>query len=94
MSEILAAYKEASGKEDLEPIHLRSDEQIRIGKEEVAQGSMLGMAKLAMAITVGEGMKSNYEAEGLLDNELLGLPRVDLSELVANHLREMEQQKS
>jgi hypothetical protein len=46
-------------------------------------GNMWGMAKLALAVEVKDGFGADFAAEGLLDDELLEIPRGNVRETVA-----------
>jgi hypothetical protein len=85
LNEILRAYKTATGVDEGKITHVKSDEQIISGME-VKTGSMMAMGKLALASIVKPGIEGDFAEEGLLDNELLGLPRENVEETVARVL--------
>lgn len=88
-NELITAYKKAANKVDLSVKHSSSEEQMRVAKEYIATGeSMLGQATFGIVVSAGENAKSDFEAERLLDNELLGLPIESVDQLVAGFLQE------
>lgn len=82
MNDILSAYKKASGVEEWGVSYTKTEDEIVIVREEVKEGNMYGMAKLALATCITEGTGSNFREEGLLDNEILGLVGDDLDKTV------------
>lgn len=76
---ILAAVEKASGNK-FEVTHVASDDMITQGRDEVAKGDFMGMAKLLLAATCKGGLGANFAAEEPqgLANELLELPKEDL----------------
>ena len=55
-------------------------ERFRKGEEEMKSGSMVGFAKLLYTRYFYPDQSGSYEDRGLLDNEVLGLPKEDLDE--------------
>ena len=88
MNEILAALKKATGVDDWTINHVSTDAQIASGTEEWKTGSMMGMAKLAMASNLKEEYKADFAKQGLLMNETLGLPAEKVDDVVARVLKE------
>jgi hypothetical protein len=67
----------------------KGDEQIEQGKDLLAQGKMWpGMGKLALAATVTGGSENDFALDEKLANEMLGLPRENLGEVVTRVLRD------
>jgi len=87
MNEILEAYKKATGVTDWDVSHVKWDEEVAQGKEMMTSGNMWGMAKLALAVEVKEGFGADFAAEGLLDNELLDIPRDTVDATVARVMK-------
>jgi hypothetical protein len=89
MNEFVASLKKATGVDDWDIEHVKGDEQIEQGKELLAQGKMWpGMGKLALAATVTGGLRNDFATDEKLANEMLGLPRENLGEVVTRVLRD------
>lgn len=86
MNDILEAEKKVTGVDNWNITRIDADEEVRSALEEVKTGGMMAMAKLALASEVKTGVQADFAAEGLLDNELLGLEPENLDETVANVL--------
>ena len=50
------------------------------GQEEMKKGNQMGFARQLYSRVFYPTGEANYEADGLLDNEALGLPRDDMDE--------------
>jgi hypothetical protein len=87
MNDILEAEKKATGVNEWKITHVDSNEEVKSALEKVKTGNMVAMAALALASTVKAGLKADFAAEGLLDNELLGLRRENIDEIVARVLK-------
>lgn len=82
-NEILRSLEKVSGKEwSVEEV--KTDEQIALGRDMVAQGDFTGMFKLVQASAWGRvaGIRSNYAVEEELANSLLNLPEGNLDDTV------------
>ena len=89
MNQFVASLKKATGVEEWEIEHVKGEEQIEIGRKMVTQGQMWpGLGKLAMAVTVMDGTGNDFASDEKLANEMLGLPKEDLDEVVAKVLGE------
>lgn len=76
MNDILQAYKNATNVSDWRIAHVDTDEEIESATDNFTRtGQMMALGRLALASMVKEGIGANFMTEGLLDNELLGLPR-------------------
>ena len=85
---VLDAYKKATGHQDWEVSYISAAEQTKVAQEALARGErMAGAGKLAITISTGEGFLNDYsKVEGRTANELLGLPKEDLDEVVKKAL--------
>jgi hypothetical protein len=81
-NEILASLESAMGK-TFERTHVNSDDQIRIGREEMAVGNLGGMVKLLLSSIFKGGLGANFAEEATLSNEVLGLPKENLDDAIA-----------
>jgi len=90
MNEFVALLKKATGFDDWDIEHVKGDEQIEQGKDLLAQGKMWpGMGKLALAAaTVTGGLEDDFALDEKLANEMLGLLRQNLGEVVTRVLRD------
>ncbi|KAF4626471.1 hypothetical protein G7Y89_g11690 [Cudoniella acicularis] len=91
MNDILESYKKATGVSNWDIVHVNSDVQIKKATEAMISGSgdrMVAMGNLALASLAKEGMGADFAAEGLLDNDLLGIPRETVDETVARVLKD------
>jgi hypothetical protein len=89
MNEFVASLKKATGVNGWDIEHIKGDEQIEQSKDLLAQGKMWpGMGKLALAATVTGGLGNDFATDEKLANEMLGLPRENLDEVVTRVLRD------
>lgn len=85
-NEVLAAVEKASGKK-WEVIKTTSNEQMKIGQEKMIKHDYSGVKPLILAATYGEGRGSNFASGESLSNDMLGLPKEDLDEVVAKVIK-------
>jgi hypothetical protein len=89
MSEFVALLKKATGVDDWDIEHVKGDEQIERSKDLLAQSKMWpGMGKLALAATVTGGLRNDFATDEKLENEMPGLLRENLGEVVTRVLRD------
>jgi len=61
---------------------VRGEEKVREWKERLEKGDQNGVFELVKSAFLVEGLKTNFERDGRLANEELGLPALELEELV------------
>ena len=92
MNDTLNALKKATNVSEWTVDRVETDEQIRLAQEKMKTASgmdaMRAMGQLALASNLKEEYGSNFAKLGLLDNELLSIPREDVDEVVARVLQE------
>ena len=86
-NEVLNAYKKATGANDWAVEMVDSKQKIKDGGRKLRPGNLEGMEKIARAVLIQEGSGQDLDAEGLLENELLGLTRGNVDETVARVLK-------
>ena len=77
MNGILASLEKATGKK-WEVEYVKSEEEIRKGKDMLAAGDFMGMGTLAKAVSFSPGYGADFEAEEVLDNGKLALEKEDI----------------
>ena len=87
LNEILEAEKKATGVNEWKITYVNSDEKVKSALKELKTGSMVAMATLALASEVKSGLHADFATEGLLDNDLLGLPSDTVDSTVARVLK-------
>jgi hypothetical protein len=87
MSDILASFEKATeAKWEVE--HVKTSEMIAAGRKMMAEGNMmLGIANLAKAVSFSSGYGADFEAAGVLENEMLGLEKENLDDVVARSVQ-------
>jgi hypothetical protein len=89
MNEFVASLKKATGVDEWDIEHVEGEGQIQLGRELLAQGKLWpGAGKLALAANVIGGMGNDFAMDEKLANEMLGLPKEDLDEVVERVLKE------
>ena len=77
-NKVLASLEKNSGQK-FTVEHVKSDEMITKGREELKAGNMMGgMAKLLLSSTFKGGLGADFAKEESLSNDLLGLKQEDL----------------
>ena len=88
MNEFVASLKKVTGVDQWDIEHVNGEEQISKGRELLAQGKIWpGLGKLAMAVAVLDGMGNDFATDEKLANEMLGLPKENLDEVVGRVLQ-------
>lgn len=80
-SDILATSKKISGNDDWTVTYCDSAAQIAQAKHDRQHGEtdgvrMMALGRLALLVNLREECEPNYQRQGVLDNELLGIPQV------------------
>lgn len=89
MNEFIAALENVTGMERWDIEHVKGEEQIKLGRELMAQDHMWqGLAKLALAVAATDGTGNDFATDEKLANEMLGLPKEELDDVVARVLNE------
>ena len=87
MNEILFSLEKATASK-WEVEHLKTDEMIAEGQKMLSEGNFMGIGNLAKAINFSPGYGADFEGEGVLENEMLGLEKEDLDEVVMRVVNE------
>lgn len=87
LNELLESYKKATGVSEWKITHVNTNEELESGMEDMRQGNFMGMFKLALGSKIKPGLGGDFAADGLLENEFLGLPRESVEETVARVLK-------
>lgn len=87
MNELLAAYKSATGVPEWKVTHGDVEQGIKEAQEVITSSEnfmdrMQAIGRLGLLVGLKEGLGGDFVAEGLSDNELLELPRNDVTETV------------
>ena len=82
-SEILHELQKQTGGKSWEIENVKSDDMVVAAKEALQRGDFLGGARLALVGSYSGKYGGNFEAEGKLDNDVLGVPKIGISEIVA-----------
>jgi hypothetical protein len=75
LNDILEGYKALTSPEDWKITKVTSEEMVAKATESVKKGEnmMYSIGRLGLATMVKPGLQSDFAAEGILDNEMLGL---------------------
>ena len=86
-NEILHSLERQTGGIPWKVGHVTSENMIKEGQEASKRGDFMGMGKLALAASFSGKYGGNFAAEGKLANEILGIPREDLDQVLADVLQ-------
>lgn len=79
--DVVRVLEKVSGERWVEK-SVRGEERVREGKERLEKGDQNGVFELVKSAFLVEGLKTNFERDERLANEELGLPVLELEELV------------
>ncbi|KAF4457910.1 Isoflavone reductase like protein P3 [Fusarium austroafricanum] len=88
LNDVLEAEQRVVGKEGWEISYVDTDEEIAKAQKIAATETeymprMMAIGRLGLAINVQDRFEANFEKRGVLDNELLGVPRESIDDVVA-----------
>lgn len=87
MNEVLAALQKVEPEPRWEISKVSSDDYMQQGKHALATGDFIGMGKLALVVNLKSGYGNDFATEATLANDLLGLPKQSVEEVVADILK-------
>jgi hypothetical protein len=92
LNDLLAAYKSATGVSEWDVAYANVEQGIKEAQETSASatdfmGKMRAIGTLALLVGFKRGLGGDFVAAGLSDNELLELPREDVTETVTRVLK-------
>ena len=84
-SEVVRAYAKAAGILNLGVTYYDVDQAVDAAREELLNDplSLVAMGTLGLAAIVKPGAGADFKFKGLLDNELLKIPRLQIDEAIA-----------
>ena len=83
MKEILASLEKATGGQKWETTHVSWEDEVTDGREALSSGEFMRAGKLALAASFKGGLGANFASEETLANEMIGLPKEDLDNVIA-----------
>ena len=86
-NEILRSLEKQTGGTQWKVEHVTFENMIKEGQEALKAGDFIGMGKLALAASYSAKYGGNFAAEGKLANEMLGIPKENLDEVLADVLQ-------
>lgn len=91
MNELLSAYTSATGVSDWTVAHKEVEQGVKEAKETSASSSdfmarMRAIGLLGLLVSLKKGCGGDFVGSGIADNELLGLPREEVTATVASIL--------